>query len=50
MSVEEAQHRPQFSKLTPLYPQERLKQETTPNKLTGRLIDIVAPIGKGQRG
>ena len=49
MSVEEAQHRPQFSKLTPLYPQERLKQETTPNKLTGRLIDIVAPIGKGPK-
>ncbi|MBW3083283.1 transcription termination factor Rho [Bifidobacterium phasiani] len=50
MSVEEAANRPQFAKLTPLYPQERLKQETTPNKLTGRLIDIVAPIGKGQRG
>lgn len=50
MSVEEAQNRPQFNKLTPLYPQERLKQETVPNKLTGRLIDIVAPIGKGQRG
>ena len=50
MTVEAAQNRPQFNKLTPLYPQERLKQETTPNKLTGRLIDIVAPIGKGQRG
>lgn len=50
MTVEEAANRPQFNKLTPLYPQERLKQETTPNKLTGRLIDIVAPIGKGQRG
>ncbi|WP_137652772.1 transcription termination factor Rho [Bifidobacterium moukalabense] len=50
LSVEEAMSRPQFNKLTPLYPQERLKQETTPNKLTGRLIDIVAPIGKGQRG
>ncbi len=50
MSVEDAQNRPQFNKLTPLYPQERLKQETVPNKLTGRLIDIVAPIGKGQRG
>lgn len=50
MSVEEASHRPQFSKLTPLYPNERLRQETTPNRLTGRLIDIVAPIGKGQRG
>ncbi|WP_399552326.1 transcription termination factor Rho [uncultured Bifidobacterium sp.] len=48
--VEEAAHRPQFSKLTPLYPQERLRMETTPNRITGRLIDIVAPIGKGQRG
>ena len=50
MSVEEAANRPQFSKLTPLYPQERLRQETAPNKLIGRIIDIVAPIGKGQRG
>ena len=50
MTVEAAQNRPQFNKLTPLYPQERLKQETAPGKLTGRLIDIVAPIGKGQRG
>ena len=50
MTVEAAQNRSQFNKLTPLYPQERLKQETAPNKLTGRLIDIVAPIGKGQRG
>nr|WP_278754568.1 transcription termination factor Rho [Bifidobacterium catenulatum] len=50
MTVEAAQNRPQFNKLTPLYPQERLKQETAPSKLTGRLIDIVAPIGKGQRG
>ena len=50
MSVEEAANRPQFAKLTPLYPQERLKQETTPNKLTGRIMDIVSPIGKGQRG
>ena len=49
-SVEDALNRPQFSKLTPLYPQERLKQETTPNKLTGRIMDIVSPIGKGQRG
>lgn len=49
-SVEEALNRPQFSKLTPLYPQERLKQETAPNKLTGRIMDIVSPIGKGQRG
>ncbi|NMN01368.1 transcription termination factor Rho, partial [Bifidobacterium sp. DSM 109958] len=50
MSVEEAANRPQFAKLTPLYPQERLKQETTPSKITGRIMDIVSPIGKGQRG
>lgn len=50
MSVEEAQNRPNFNKLTPLYPNERLKQETTSNRITGRLIDMVAPIGKGQRG
>ena len=49
-SVEDALNRPQFSKLTPLYPQERLKQETAPNKLAGRIMDIVSPIGKGQRG
>ncbi|RSX55471.1 transcription termination factor Rho [Bifidobacterium dolichotidis] len=50
MSVEEAANRPEFSKLTPLYPQERLVQETDAKHLTGRLIDIVSPIGKGQRG
>ena len=50
MTVEEASRRPQFSKLTPLYPQERLKMETAQNKLTGRVMDIFAPIGKGQRG
>ncbi len=50
MSVEESQNRPQFTKLTPLYPHERLKQETTPNRMLGRIIDLVAPIGKGQRG
>ena len=41
---------PEFAKLTPLYPQERLKLETTPNQLTGRIIDLIAPVGKGQRG
>lgn len=50
MSVEDAQTRPQFAKLTPLYPHERLKQETTANRILGRVIDLVAPIGKGQRG
>nr|WP_269453672.1 transcription termination factor Rho [Pseudoclavibacter sp. 13-3] len=49
-TVEEARQRVEFSKLTPLYPQERLRLETEPQKLTGRVIDLVAPIGKGQRG
>ncbi|BAK36048.1 transcription termination factor Rho [Microlunatus phosphovorus NM-1] len=47
---EEARNRPEFGKLTPLYPQERLKLETTPNQLMGRIIDLLSPIGKGQRG
>jgi transcription termination factor Rho len=47
---EQARNRPEFSKLTPLYPQERLKLETTPTNMIGRIIDLVAPIGKGQRG
>lgn len=49
-SVEDALSRVEFSKLTPLYPQERLRLETTSNKLSTRVIDLVAPIGKGQRG
>ncbi|MDO5503314.1 MAG: transcription termination factor Rho [Actinomycetia bacterium] len=47
---EESRRRPEFSKLTPLYPQQRLRLETEPNQLTTRTIDLVAPIGKGQRG
>ncbi|MGZ4649067.1 MAG: transcription termination factor Rho [Kineosporiaceae bacterium] len=47
---DDARVRPEFGKLTPLYPQERLRLETEPNMLTTRLIDLVAPIGKGQRG
>ncbi|HIT75062.1 MAG TPA: transcription termination factor Rho, partial [Candidatus Avipropionibacterium avicola] len=47
---EEAKNRPDFAKLTPLYPQERLRLETTPTLMTGRIVDLVAPIGKGQRG
>ncbi|WP_233441177.1 transcription termination factor Rho [Microbacterium paludicola] len=50
LSVEDAANRVEFSKLTPLYPQERLRLETAPEKLTQRIIDLVAPIGKGQRG
>ncbi|WP_243063627.1 transcription termination factor Rho [Humibacter sp. RRB41] len=49
-SVDEAEARVEFNKLTPLYPQERLRLETEPTKLTQRIIDLVAPIGKGQRG
>ncbi len=45
-----AKHRVEFSKLTPLYPTERLRLETGPDNLIGRVIDIAAPIGKGQRG
>ncbi|MBT1193785.1 transcription termination factor Rho [Rhodococcus kroppenstedtii] len=41
--------RPEFNKLTPLYPNQRLRLETTPNILTTRVIDLVMPIGKGQR-
>ncbi len=50
MTPEEARNRVEFGKLTPLYPQERLRLETEPNVLTTRVIDLIAPIGKGQRG
>ncbi|WKS32170.1 transcription termination factor Rho [Corynebacterium propinquum] len=46
---EEAKQRPQFSKLTPLYPNKRLRLETEPKILTTRVIDLIMPIGKGQR-
>ena len=45
-----AKERVEFSKLVPLYPQERLRLETEPNVLTTRIIDLISPIGKGQRG
>ena len=45
----EAHSRPDFTKLTPLYPQDRLRLETTPEVLTTRVIDLVMPVGKGQR-
>ncbi|HWG25674.1 transcription termination factor Rho [Actinospica sp.] len=47
---EQVSQRPDFNKLTPLYPQDRLRLETEPGKLATRIIDLVAPIGKGQRG
>jgi len=50
LSVDDAAARVEFNNLTPLYPQERLRLETGPEKLTQRIIDLVAPVGKGQRG
>ncbi|MER7751286.1 transcription termination factor Rho [Kitasatospora sp. NPDC097643] len=50
MDPESGRGRPEFNKLTPLYPQERLRLETDPGVLTTRIIDLVSPIGKGQRG
>nr|WP_180218580.1 transcription termination factor Rho [Streptomyces albus] len=50
MSPEDGKGRSEFNKLTPLYPQERLRLETEPNHLTSRIIDLVSPVGKGQRG
>nr|WP_206441193.1 transcription termination factor Rho [Streptomyces boncukensis] len=50
MAPEGGRQRPEFTKLTPLYPQERLRLETEPGALTTRIIDLVTPIGKGQRG
>ncbi|MCV7411840.1 transcription termination factor Rho [Mycobacterium florentinum] len=47
--VEDVKKRPDFQKLTPLYPNERLRLETTPDRLTTRVIDLIMPIGKGQR-
>lgn len=50
MPPETAIKRPDFENLTPLYPKERFKLETSPNEYATRMIDLVAPIGKGQRG
>ena len=50
LDPEQARARPEFAKLVPLYPQDRLRLETDPGNLTTRIIDLVSPIGKGQRG
>ncbi|MET0820537.1 MAG: transcription termination factor Rho [Aeromicrobium sp.] len=50
MSLDEANKRVEFSKLTPLHPSERLRLEGEAGGITGRVIDLVSPIGKGQRG
>jgi transcription termination factor Rho len=47
--VDDARKRPEFGKLTPLYPNQRLRLETTPDRITTRVIDLIMPIGKGQR-
>ena len=50
MSPDAARQRPHFDALTPIFPQEQLKLESDPKNVTQRLIDLVSPIGKGQRG
>ncbi|NCO66858.1 transcription termination factor Rho [Candidatus Aquicultor secundus] len=47
---ESARQRAQFETLTPIYPNERFRLETTPQNVTTRIIDLTAPVGKGQRG
>jgi len=49
-SIEEAKNKTLFDNLTPLYPMERINLETVSNKLTTRVMDLLTPIGKGQRG
>jgi transcription termination factor Rho len=49
LESDQAKKRPEFTKLTPLYPNERLRLETESHKLTTRVIDLVMPVGKGQR-
>ncbi len=50
MDPETARKRPAFDQLTPIFPNEQLKLETEPNILSTRLVDLIAPIGRGQRG
>ncbi len=50
LAPEAIRKRTTFDELTPIYPSERLQMETSPDNVDGRFIDIVAPIGKGQRG
>jgi len=48
-SLEELKDRPSFDKLTPYYPEERFDLETSPENMSGRILDLLAPLGKGQR-
>jgi transcription termination factor Rho len=50
LDPEQSTSRPDFAKLVPLYPQDRLRLETDPTNMVTRIIDLICPIGKGQRG
>jgi transcription termination factor Rho len=50
LDPDQAKNRPEFSKLVPLYPQDRLRLESDPTVMTTRIMDLICPIGKGQRG
>jgi transcription termination factor Rho len=50
LDPEAARHRPNFDSLTPLFPEERLRLETSPDRTAARVMDLLCPIGKGQRG
>jgi transcription termination factor Rho len=50
LDPEEAKRRPIFEKLTPIFPNEQILLETRPNIISTRMIDMLAPIGRGQRG
>jgi transcription termination factor Rho len=50
MDPETAKRRPHFDSLTPIFPREMYRMETDGSNITGRLIDLIAPIGRGQRG
>ncbi|HHH42047.1 MAG TPA: transcription termination factor Rho, partial [Chloroflexi bacterium] len=50
LDPEQAKYRPHFDRLTPIFPNELLDLETDSNNLTTRLLNLIAPIGRGQRG
>jgi transcription termination factor Rho len=50
LNPDDSKTRPEFSKLVPLYPQQRLRLESDPTIMTTRIVDLICPIGKGQRG
>ena len=50
LDPEQAKYRPNFERLTPIFPEQRFNLETRPNILSTRLLNLIAPIGRGQRG